>query len=68
MVGYSLYNTYLEGVGEFERYHCRIEGPVLYGDAVWSLADFAGWKGERLPGSSRCSRWFSRRPASPWTR
>jgi hypothetical protein len=47
---YSLYNTYLEGVGDFDRYHFRVEGPVLYGDAVWSLADFAGWNGGRIPG------------------
>jgi hypothetical protein len=47
---YSLYNTYLEGVGGFDRYHVRVEGPVLYGDAVWSLEDFAGWSGGWISG------------------
>ncbi len=48
---YTLYYTYLEGAGLFDRYHHIVERPVLYNpyNAVWYASQFDAWQPETGP-------------------
>ena len=40
---YSLYNTFLEGVGLLDRYHVDGGEDSIYGNAVWMEGQWAEW-------------------------
>jgi Family of unknown function (DUF6492) len=44
---YSLYYTFLESVGLFDRYHVLTDRPLLYGNCIWNKGQIKGWNPEK---------------------
>jgi Family of unknown function (DUF6492) len=70
---HTLYYTFLEATGQFDRFHCALTGRALYDKSVWQEGEFETWRpadafGPDGPWFCLVQSWLGIPPSAVWKR